>query len=68
MLKLHAMFFFFFMKGSNYSHKLMYNKYLKLICRYLLDNMYIELVHMKILYGRSLISIQGLRENSIIDF
>jgi len=41
----------FFMKRSKWSHKLRYEKYLKLIFRYLLHNIYIELICMKIPYG-----------------
>jgi hypothetical protein len=38
------------MKESNYSHKLIYEKYPELICRCLLDDMYIELTHKRISY------------------
>ena len=40
-----------FMKGSNCSHKLRYERYLKLIYKCLLDYMYTKLTHMRILYG-----------------
>ena len=42
--------FFFFMKGSSCSHKLGYKRYLKLICKCLLDDMYTELTRMRISY------------------
>jgi hypothetical protein len=45
-------YFIFFMKRSSYSYKLGYEEYLKLICRYLLDDMYIELSCMKIPYKK----------------
>jgi hypothetical protein len=41
----------FFMKRSKWSHKLRYEKYLKLIFRYLLHNIYTELICMRIPYG-----------------
>jgi len=43
---------YFFMKGSNhYSHKLRYERYIKLICMYLSDDMYINLIRKKIPFG-----------------
>ena len=39
------------MKGSSCSHKLMYERYLELIHRCLLDDMYTKLTHMRILYA-----------------
>ena len=38
------------MKRNNCSYKLKYERYLKLICRYLLDDMYIKLTRMRITY------------------
>ena len=38
--------FFFFMIGSNCFYKLRCVEYLELTCRYLLDDMYIELTRM----------------------
>ena len=39
------------MKGNSFSYKLRYERYLKLICRCLLDNIYTELTYKRILYG-----------------
>ena len=38
------------MKKSNYSHKLRYERYLKLIYRCLLDDMYTKLTRVRISY------------------
>jgi len=42
---------FFLMKRSNWSHKLRYEEYLKLIFRYLLHDIHTELICMRISYG-----------------
>jgi len=49
------------MKGSSSSYKLRYKIYLKLICKYLLYDMYIELTRKKITYmERSLMFMEKL--------
>jgi hypothetical protein len=39
------------MKRNNFSYKLRYERSLKLICRYLSDDIYTELTFKRILYG-----------------
>ena len=41
---------FFYIKENSYSHKLRHERYLELIYRYMLDDMYTKLTHMKISY------------------
>ena len=42
--------FFSYINKNNYSHKLMYEGYLKLICRILSDDMYTKLTRLRIVY------------------
>ena len=54
------------MKGNNCSHKLRYERYLKLIYRCLSNNMYTNLTYIRILYGEN-IHVYGKTHMIVID-